>query len=256
MGHDTRQDVGRDAASSAGKERDGTPPQYAGWEGWRVSIDTSFDLGEKKKAGYNAPRLKRSRRSLADMRTLHPANMRKQPAMRTHGRSFDGKNICGKTFPGIGDAGKALATPRLIRGSPECRRQGACVKTSANIGGPPCMKTSAGKGRRVFGNNMPGHAAHEAQQGGAERRHKAVAAAATDKTLPYGIGACRGQALITPFAGLEVLAAFGGSPQLFTGQHAQHAAASGGQDDVPMEGTVGTAVALSFMAACGILGGG
>ena len=118
------------------------------------------------------------------------------------------------------------------------------------------MKTSAGKRRRVFGNNMPGHAAHEAQQGGAERRHKAVAAAATDKTLPEGIGACRGQALITPFAGLEVLAAPSGGAQLFAGQHAQHAAASGGQDDVPMEGTVGTAVALSFMAACGILGGG
>ena len=81
------------------------------------------------------------------------------------------------------------------------------------------MKISAGKRLCGPGNNMPGHAAHEAQQGGADGRHKAVAAAAADETLPDGIRACSGRAFI-------------------------------------IKGASRAGAILSFIVACGILGAG
>ena len=110
--------------------------------------------------------------------------------MRMHGRSFDGKKICDKTFPGSWEAGKALATPLVVWGNPECRRRGACVKTLANIGGPPCTEVGTEGRPRGPGNDMPGHAAHEAQQSGANSRHKSTGAGTADESLPYRVEGC------------------------------------------------------------------
>lgn len=118
------------------------------------------------------------------------------------------------------------------------------------------MKISAGKRLCGPGNNMPGHAAHEAQQGGADCWHKAVTAAAADETLPDGIRACSGRAFIQPCAGLDIFAASGGRPQLFAGQRTESAAAAGGQGNFSKENAVGAGVALCFIIACGILGAG
>ena len=106
------------------------------------------------------------------------------------------------------------------------------------------------------GNNMPGHAAHEAQQGGADCWHKAVTAAAADETLPDGIRACSARTFIQPCAGLDIFAASGGRPQLFAGQRTESAAAAGGQGNFSKENAVGAGVALCFIIACGILGAG
>lgn len=171
--------------------------------------------------------------------------------MRMHDRSFDGKNICDKTFPGIGDVGKALATPLVVWGSPECRRRGARVKILASIGGPPCAEVSTEGRPRGPGNDMPGHAAHEAQQGGADSRHKAVAAAAADEALPDGIRACGGFPFLNPSSGLEVGASSSGRPQFFSRQHTQHAAAAGGQGDFPIKGAFRAGVALRFAGGYG-----
>lgn len=160
-----------------------------------------------------------------------------------------------RLFPALGRSGRRLRRLTMFGAStmPERPRR---VKTLANIGGPPCAEVSTEGRPRGPGNDMPGHAAHEAQQGGADGRHKAVAATAADETLPDGIRACSGRAFINPFAGLKIFAAPGGRPQLFAGQRTESAAAAGGQGDFPIKGASRAGAILSFIVACGILGAG
>lgn len=48
---------------------------------------------------------------------------------------------------------------------------------------PPCREVPAGNGVRGPVRHMPGHAAHKAQQGGADVRHDAMSAGPADKRL-------------------------------------------------------------------------
>lgn len=112
---------------------------------------------------------------------------------------------------------------------------------------PPCREVPAGNGVRGPVRHMPGHAAHEAPQGGAEVRHDAVRAGPADKGLARPVrrfGPCR-----FLLAGPEMGAGRGGIPA--AGQGAQPPDAARGQAHRTEKGAVPAGLLLRFAGCSG-----
>ena len=113
----------------------------------------------------------------------------------------------------------------LYLGSPDCPNPQPRVKTLRGMAHPPCREVPAGNGVRGPVDDVSGHAAHEAPQGGAERRHDAVRAGPADKRLARPVRRVFPDLL--PAARLKAVAGFHGV--LCAVEHAQRAEAARGQ---------------------------
>lgn len=90
---------------------------------------------------------------------------------------------------------------------------------------PPCREVPAGNGERGPVRHMPGHAAHKAQQGGADVRHDAMSAGPADEGLAQPVR--RSGPDLFPAARLKAVAGLHGV--LGAVEHAQRAEAARGQ---------------------------
>ena len=193
--------------------------------------------------------------------------MRTPPATRIVGKVVNGIicRICGKTFPDSWEAGKALATPRVVKGRPASHMRRAFVKGRSitragafscgrrelcGMAAPPCAEIPAMN--RIGGpvNGVSRQAAHHAQQHGAARGGHGMTAGGTDEALPGGVRIAPRR---FPVSRLKAVAWFHGV--LCTVEHAQRANSPGVQrHDTVKRAIPASGAGLIFEGGVAIIG--